>query len=590
MPRATGKELVGALHGMGEKTMTSPDKKSKTNKKRSISSKAVYSTITNCVVFGIVALVVGLSFYSVSFTKYYLSRADSLAHQVAMSATHGTDVLSLSDEVMERYYSLTDEETLLNGTPQYREFFSDIDMSKGSAYDRLFHLLAGSLQYNDVYDVYVAMYDQERKRIVYIVDSDDNDADRLYPGDWEPVNPKGVDRFMNYDGEGELYDIDFTEKYGILCTVGVPLYNSDNEIRSFMLVDLSIKDVTFDLLRFAVRIILAMALATLLLAYYQTKQIDKNLVRPINSIVKASKTYVEERHKGNNKNEHFRNLCIHTGDEIEDLSVTMAQMEKDLAEYEENLTRITAEKERIQTELTLATEIQTALLPHVYPAFPNRSEFDIYAMSEPAREVGGDFYDYFLIDDDHLCLVMADVSGKGIPAALFMMIAKTILQSCAMLGKEPAEILERTNEALSTDNQTGMFVTVWLGILEVSTGRLTCANAGHEYPVLKRANGPFELFKDKHGFVIGGMEGSRYKEYTIQMDHGDRIYLYTDGVPEATDASNNMYGTARMVKALNREPGADIRHLIDNVCYDIVDFIKDEQQFDDLTMMCLEYK
>ncbi|MCR5404457.1 MAG: SpoIIE family protein phosphatase [Butyrivibrio sp.] len=570
--------------------MTSTDRKNRSDKRRSISSQAVYSTITNCVVFGLVALVVGLSFYSVSFTNYYLKRADSLAHQVAMSATHATDVVTLSDEVMSRYYSLSEDQKMLTGTGEYRELFSDIDTGRGSSYSTLFHLLAGSLEYNDVYDVYVAMYDRENSRIVYIVDSDDNDADRLYPGDWEPVNRKGMNMFMDYDGEGGLYDVDFTEKYGVLCTVGVPLYNDNNEIRSFMLVDLSVKDVALDLLRFAVRIIIAMAVATLLLAYYQTKRIEKNLVRPVNTIVKASKTYVEERHKGNTNNEHFKNLGIHTGDEIEDLADTMAQMEKDLAEYEENLTRITAEKERIQTELSLATEIQTALLPHVYPAFPNRSEFDIYAISEPAREVGGDFYDYFLIDDDHLCLVMADVSGKGIPAALFMMIAKTILQSCAMLGKEPAEILERTNEALSTDNQTGMFVTVWLGILEIATGKLTCANAGHEYPVLKRADGSYEIFKDKHGFVIGGMENSRYKEYTINMGHGDRIYLYTDGVPEATDASNNMYGTARMVQALNRDPNVGIRQLIDNVCYDIVDFIKDEQQFDDLTMMCLEYK
>lgn len=263
---------------------------------------------------------------------------------------------------------------------------------------------------------------------------------------------------------------------------------------------------------------------------------------------------------------------------------------KELTEYEKNLTRITAEKERIQTELSLATDIQTALLPHVYPAFPNRTEFDIYALSEPAREVGGDFYDYFLIDDEHLCLVMADVSGKGIPAALFMMIAKTILQNCAMLGKEPAEILERTNEALSADNQTGMFVTVWMGILEISSGKLLCANAGHEYPVIRRAGGSFEIFKDKHGFVIGGMENSQYKEYLIQLRHGDRIFLYTDGVPEATDGDNKMYGIARMLDALNREPEADLRQMIDNVCYDIVDFIKDEQQFDDLTMMCLEYK
>ena len=147
------------------------------------------------------------------------------------------------------------------------------------------------------------------------------------------------------------------------------------------------------------------------------------------------------------------------------------------------------------------------MLPHIFPPFPNRKEFDLYASMDPAKEVGGDFYDFFLIDDDHLGIVMADVSGKGIPAALFMMVSKVILQSCAMLGRSAGEILTKTNEAICSNNQAGMFVTVWVGILEISTGKLTAANAGHEYPALRRANGSFELFRDKHGFVIGGMPG-----------------------------------------------------------------------------------
>lgn len=570
--------------------LSSKTKKARGKKKNiPISKKAVYSTLTNCVVFGTVALIVGLSFYAASLTNYYVKTADSLAHQVAMSAMHGTDVLKFSKQVMERYYSLSDEQQMMTGTADYRKLFEDIYTEKSGAYDTLMHMFASTLQYNDVYDVYVAMYDREKCRIVYIVDSDEDIETRLFPGEWEPVNEPGMIKFLDFDGEGKLYDIAFT-RYGLLCTAAVPMDDESGERIAFMLVDISIKDVAIGLIVFSIRLILAMIIATLILAYFQTVHIEKNLVEPIRKIAEASKTYVKERHECASGKEHFSNLGINTGDELEELGDTMAIMEKELTQYEENLTRITAEKERIQTELTLATEIQTALLPHVFPAFPDRSEFDVYALSEPAREVGGDFYDYFLIDNDHLCLVMADVSGKGIPAALFMMIAKTILQSCAMLGKEPAEILERTNDALSTDNQTGMFVTVWLGILEISTGKLTCANAGHEYPALRRANGSFEIFKDRHGFVIGGMEGSRYKEYIIQMEHGDRIFLYTDGVPEATDAGNNMYGTKRMTEALNRELDADLKQLLNNMCYDIMDFVKEEQQFDDLTMMCLEYK
>ena len=247
------------------------------------------------------------------------------------------------------------------------------------------------------------------------------------------------------------------------------------------------------------------------------------------------------------------------------------------------------ERERITTELHMANQIQSSMLPHVFPPFPDRKEFDIFASMDPARDVGGDFYDFFLIDDDHLGLVMADVSGKGIPAALFMMISKVILQSCAMLGRSPGEILTKTNEAICSDNQVDMFVTVWLGILEISTGVINAANAGHEYPVLKQGE-RFELMKDKHGFVIGGMEDVRYKEYELRLAPGDKLFLYTDGVPEATDAEGKMFGTERMLAALNTVPEAGPEDILKNVRSAVDGFVKDAEQFDDLTMLCLEYK
>ena len=279
-----------------------------------------------------------------------------------------------------------------------------------------------------------------------------------------------------------------------------------------------------------------------------------------------------------------------TNDEIELLAEAFDDLSRKTKRYIENITEITAEKERISTELSLATEIQIGMMPHIFPAFPERTEFDLYAMVNPAKAVGGDFYDYFLIDDDHLCLVMADVSGKGIPAALFMMASKIILASCAMLGKSAAEILTKTNEAICSNNQQEMFVTVWLGILEISTGRLTAANAGHEYPVIKRADGKYELFKDRHGLVIGGIDGVQYKDYELWLKPGDRLFLYTDGVPEASDEENRMFGTERMLAALNGEPDASPKEILKNVRAAVDDFVQDAEQFDDLTMLCLEYK
>ena len=245
---------------------------------------------------------------------------------------------------------------------------------------------------------------------------------------------------------------------------------------------------------------------------------------------------------------------------------------------------------RMESELHLATNIQASMLPNVFPPFPERGEFDLYASMEPAKEVGGDFYDFFLIDDDHLCMVMADVSGKGVPAALFMMASKIILANNAMMGKSPAQILTDTNAAICANNREEMFVTVWIGILEISTGRLTAANAGHEYPVIKRSDGSYELFKDKHGFVIGGMEGLRYKEYEITLEGGSKLFLYTDGVPEATDADGQMFGAERMVEALNSQVDADPEKTLKNVRSAVDGFVKEAEQFDDLTMLCMEYK
>ncbi len=324
--------------------------------------------------------------------------------------------------------------------------------------------------------------------------------------------------------------------------------------------------------------IVAMAIITVI----ASNILSKHLVKPITLLT-------DKVHNLEGENLDFE-WNENTGDEIQELATSFGQMTDRMKTYISDIQRATAEKERIGAELNLATQIQASMLPHDFPPFPDRPEFDIYAMMDPAREVGGDFYDFFLIDDDHLGLVMADVSGKGIPAALFMMISKVILQSCAMLGQSAAETLNKTNEALSSSNQTEMFVTVWFGILEISTGKLSCANAGHEYPAIKRADGSFEIFKDKHGFVIGGMEGIKYKEYEIKLEHGDKLFVYTDGVPEATNADVKMFGVERMLQALNKDLNADPEQILTNVREAVSEFVGDAEQFDDLTMMCIEYK
>ena len=245
-----------------------------------------------------------------------------------------------------------------------------------------------------------------------------------------------------------------------------------------------------------------------------------------------------------------------------------------------------AKVEATEADLRVGTEIQTGSLP---TNFPNRPEFEIYASMDPAKEVGGDFYDFFMIDEDHLALVIADVSGKGVPAALFMMSSKIYIHDHATMGGTPAEILERVNKLVCADNDASMFVTVWLGILEISTGKLTSASAGHEYPMIN-TSGSYEILKDKHGLAVGAMDMARYKNTEIQLKKGDSIFVYTDGVAEATDASNNLFGTDRTLDALNTIPdGASQKEILESVRSAVDAFVKEAPQFDDLTMLGLKY-
>jgi len=276
-----------------------------------------------------------------------------------------------------------------------------------------------------------------------------------------------------------------------------------------------------------------------------------------------------------------------TGDEIEVLAESFDDLSKKTKQYIIDITRITKEKERIGTELELARKIQADMLPNIYPAFPDRKEFDIYATMTPAKEVGGDFYDFFLVDDDHLGMVMADVSGKGVPAALFMMMTKILINNYAMQGGSPARVLEQTNTAICKKNDEEMFVTVWLGILEISTGKITASNAGHEFPIIKKADGGYEIFKDKHGFVVGVMAGLKYKDYEFTLEKGGTLFLYTDGLPEATDGKDELFGMDRVLDVLNRNKDTGPHDLLPEIQRTVDDFVGNAAQFDDLTMLAV---
>ena len=247
-----------------------------------------------------------------------------------------------------------------------------------------------------------------------------------------------------------------------------------------------------------------------------------------------------------------------------------------------------AEKQQIASELRVATQIQTSMLPCIFPAFPERTEFDIYATMNPAKEVGGDFYDFFLVDEDHLAVVIADVSGKGVPAALFMVIAKTLIKDHAQQGIRPEEVFTEVNRLLCEANDEGMFVTAWMGVLELSTGHLAYVNAGHNPPLLRQGS-EYRFLRTRSGFILAGMEEMRYRSASLELVPGDSLYLYTDGVTEATNAAQQLYGDKRLLELLNSHVSSSPEVLLQAVKDDIDAFVGDAQQVDDITMLGLRY-
>ena len=272
------------------------------------------------------------------------------------------------------------------------------------------------------------------------------------------------------------------------------------------------------------------------------------------------------------------------------LSDCLGEMITEIDNHVEEIRSITAENERISAELDVATQIQADMLPSIFPPFPDIPEIDVYATMNPAKEVGGDFYDFFMVDADHVALVVADVSGKGVPAALFMVISKTLIKNRAQAGGTPAEILNDVNNQLCEGNEAELFVTVWLAIINIRTGEGIAANAGHEHPALRHAGGDFELVVYKHSPVVGTLEGIKYRDHTFKLKHGDRIFSYSDGVPEATNSENELYGTDRMLTALNSNPYVDLADVLKTLSRDMDEFVGDATQFDDITMLIFEYK
>lgn len=272
-------------------------------------------------------------------------------------------------------------------------------------------------------------------------------------------------------------------------------------------------------------------------------------------------------------------LVVKTKDEIADIARTINAMTLSLKE-----------KDRISGELRVATDIQANLLPNTFPAFPGIKEFDIYATMKPAREVGGDFYDFFMIDNNKVAMVIGDVSGKGVPSALFMAIAKTIIKNHLINGRSPARTLTLVNNLVSEDNKMCLFVTAWIGVVDLESGVLSYSNAGHNKPYIINKNNEVKTIKAAPGFVLGGLENMVYNQYQLQLEEGDKIYLYTDGVTEAMNIDKKLFGDDSLVACLAENNSKNIYDIVNQITNDVQSFSKGVEQSDDVTMLLFEFK
>lgn len=326
---------------------------------------------------------------------------------------------------------------------------------------------------------------------------------------------------------------------------------------------------------------LMVAVVTALLISFFSAAYTRKITNPIRRLT-------EDVAKMDGGNLDWR-IELATGDEVEDLGNAFNHMTAQIQQYIQNLSSVMAEKERIRTEIEVASRLQADMLPDADGAFGDRKEFSLYATMTPAKGVGGDFYDFFLLDEDHLALVMADVSGKGVPAALFMVVSRTLLRNCLKKNISLSRALWEVNNSLCANNKNSMFVTVWAGVLTISTGMLTFVNAGHCRPLIKSKDGSCDYERAGKGFVLAGMEDTDYEENRLRLKEGDVLLLYTDGVIEAADPDDGLYGEERLKEFVTALPDLEGKEVLSQIREDVNRFQREREQFDDITMLSLSY-
>ncbi len=554
--------------------------KKKKRRERSLKTRIFWSILWSAV---IIFILVGLNefiFQVYDVMRDYKNYTSALMSYATSMTDHGY-LTSLKSRTEQIYNSLSEDERQDPFTEEYRDHFIHLEDEK---YKENRDVLVKCRKEGGLRNVFFFFPDVEHDRIIYLVDGDDPYW-AYVPGQWIYSSEIGRKRVIK---SSWILRYTHEKEYGWIGTNYLPVYADDGSVLCYIGGDINVDEVFRRGFRFCLYFLILSVVVISILAMIFTSMLNSAVISHVNrlsgvAVSYASRDKVEEE----NSEEYFPPLNIETGDEIETLWKSLCNMERDMNETLRGLRIMYTEQERMETELSVASEIQNGLLPK---SFPKRPEFLLYGLMKPAREVAGDLYDIFFLDEDHLALVVGDVSGKGVSAALFMTITMTLIRDRLNSGQtDPGSFIGQINDSLAENNEASLFVTLWLGILTISTGRLVYVNAGHEYPALCRSGGKFELLSDEHSVPVGAMAGVGFVTGELTLNPGDTVFQYSDGIPEANDPEGELFGEDRLIDALNLERDDTPEELGNRILEKVKEFAGDAPRSDDITILCIKY-
>lgn len=553
--------------------------------------------VTNMFLIGmIVALVACIISYSV-YKNTVISQSEKTLSNAALSISHTLESESieiLKDKVIEIYHAYVNEaendviELEGDELDNYLALYDEVIESQ--EYIDLMLQLERLTKDNEYKTVCIIFNDVETEKSVYLIDGELTFEDKCMPGvcdEWGEVERNRILEKKDYSFPVNTTN---TREYGWLCSVGQEIQNSSGEMIGTVCVDISMDGLMKKISNFMKNLVIILVVIVVVIIVVNIFIFRKSIVKPIKELSMATASFVSDTKAEIADESAITKLNINTGDEIEELSNSVKNMEKDLINYIKELTVVTAEKEKVGAELNVAKQIQKSMLPCIFPRFSDIKYFDIYATMDPAKEVGGDFYDFFMVDETHVAIVMADVSGKGVPAALFMVIGKTLIKDHTNPESDLGAVFSKVNNLLCESNSEGLFITAFEGVLDLVTGEFNYVNAGHEMPFICKKGDVYKPYQIKPAFVLAGMEDMRYKAGTMVLEPGDKLFQYTDGVTEATNSKNELYGMNRLEEILNKNINKKPIDLLPAIKLDIDKFVGLAPQFDDITMLGFEFK